>query len=78
MKTKYFSKTELILWFGSMLIISVSFFACGKSDYLSFVSSLIGVTSLIFNSKGNPLGPFLMIFFSILYGIISYTFFILR
>lgn len=74
MKQKYFSKTELTLWFGSMIIITVSFFACGKSDYLSFAASLLGVTSLIFNAKGNPLGPFLMIFFSIIYGIISYTF----
>lgn len=74
MKQKYFSKAELALWFGSMIIIAASFFACGKSDYLSFAASLIGVTSLIFNSKGNPLGPLLMIFFSIIYGIISYAF----
>jgi len=37
-------------------------------------ASLIGVTSLIFNAKGNPLGQLLMIIFSLLYGIISYTF----
>ncbi|MBO5020441.1 MAG: nicotinamide mononucleotide transporter, partial [Clostridia bacterium] len=30
--------------------------------------------SLIFNAKGNPFGQFLMIIFSLLYGIISYTF----
>jgi hypothetical protein len=36
---------------------------------------LIGVTSLIFNAKGNILGQFLMVIFSLLYGIISVTFF---
>ena len=28
----------------------------------------------IFNAKGNPIGQFLMVVFSLLYGIISYTF----
>lgn len=36
------------------------------------IASLIGVTSLIFNAKGNPIGQALMIVFSLLYGIISY------
>lgn len=36
---------------------------------------MIGVTSLIFNAKGNPFGQLLMmIIFSLLYGIISYSF----
>ncbi|MEG1880530.1 MAG: nicotinamide riboside transporter PnuC, partial [Oscillospiraceae bacterium] len=43
-------------------------------NILTLTASLIGVTSLIFNAKGNPFGQFLMIIFSILYGIISYTF----
>ena len=38
------------------------------------MASLVGVTSLIFNAKGNPAGQFLMIVFSVLYGFISYTF----
>jgi nicotinamide mononucleotide transporter PnuC len=38
------------------------------------LASLIGVTSLIFNAKGNPFGQFLMVVFSLLYGIISFTF----
>ena len=36
-------------------------------------ASLIGVTSLIFNAKGNPFGQLLIVAFSVLYGIISYT-----
>ena len=37
-------------------------------------ASLIGVTSLIFCAKGNPFGQFLMILFSLLYGLISFSF----
>ena len=42
--------------------------------YMTLAASLIGVTSLIFNAKGNPLGQLLMIIFSLLYGVISYNF----
>ena len=45
-----------------------------RTNYLTLCASLIGVTSLIFNAKGNPFGQVLMIVFSLLYGIISYTF----
>ena len=41
---------------------------------MTLCASLIGVTSLIFNAKGNPIGQLLMVIFSLLYGIISYTF----
>ncbi|MBQ5841218.1 MAG: nicotinamide mononucleotide transporter, partial [Clostridia bacterium] len=43
-------------------------------SYLTLAASLIGVTSLIFAAKGNPISQVLMVIFSILYGIISYTF----
>lgn len=45
-----------------------------KENYITLAASLIGVTSLIFNAKGNPFGQLLMVIFSALYGIISYTF----
>ena len=72
--TNYFSKTELILWFGSVFLSLLSFFIFNGEDFLTLAASLIGVTSLIFNAKGNPAGQVLMIIFSILYGIISYSF----
>ncbi len=50
------------------------FFFFDRENYLTLVASLIGVTSLIFNAKGNPIGQVLMIVFSIIYGIISFTF----
>ena len=70
----YFSKIELILWSTSVIFIVLSFCVFDREGYLTLISSLIGVTSLIFNAKGNPIGQALMILFSLLYGIISYTF----
>ena len=61
----YFSKFEICLWTISVLTITVTFIIFNKTNYLSLVSSLIGVTALIFNAKGNPIGPFIMIIFSI-------------
>lgn len=70
----YFSKAELILWTSSVLLIVGSFCLFDRENYLTLSASLIGVTSLIFNAKGNPFGQLLMVLFSLLYGIISYSF----
>ena len=70
----YFSKLEITLWCSSIALILISFIAFDRSNYLTLIDSLIGVTSLIFNAKGNPFGQLLMEIFSVLYGIISYTF----
>ncbi len=70
----YFTNGEKILWGLSVFFIILSFGVFDKENYLTLTASLIGVTSLIFNAKGNPFGQFLMVVFSILYGIISYTF----
>lgn len=70
----YFTKTEIVLWCISVLLILVSFFVFDRENYLTLAASLIGVTSLIFNAKGNPFGQLLMVIFSVLYGIISYSF----
>ena len=69
----YFTKGEIALWCVSESLIVVSFFIFDRENYLTLAASLIGVTSLIFNAKGNPFGQFLMVIFSILYGIISFT-----
>lgn len=72
--TNYFTKIELTLWSASVLLILISFFIFDRTNHLSLAASLTGVTSLIFCAKGNPLGQLLMVIFSIMYGIISYTF----
>ena len=70
----YFTRNEVILWCLSAGFIVLSFFLFDRENYLTLAASLIGVTSLIFNAKGNPFGQALMIVFSVLYGVISYTF----
>lgn len=70
----YFSRGELLLWGCSVFVITASFCLLDGESYLTLCASLVGVTSLIFNAKGNPTGQALMIAFSLLYGIISYTF----
>ncbi len=72
--TQYFTKTEMILWSSSVTSIVLSFCLFDQESVLTLVASLVGVTSLIFNAKGNPFGQFLMIVFSVLYGIISFRF----
>lgn len=71
---RYFSRLEIALWSVSVLLIIVSFILFDRENHLTLLASLIGVTSLIFNAKGNPFGQLLMVVFSLLYGIISYTF----
>ena len=73
-RTRYFSKTEIMLWSFSVGSIVLSFLLFDRENYLTLLASLIGVTSLIFNAKGNPFGQLLMVVFSLLYGIISFRF----
>ncbi len=67
---KSLSKKEWALWLSSVALIVASFVVC-KSVSLVTVASLIGCSGLIFVSKGHVFGQFLMLAFSITYGIIS-------
>lgn len=71
---QYFTKAELLLWSISVLLIAASFLLFDRENFLTLAASMIGATSLIFNAKGNPFGQFLMVIFSVLYGIISWSF----
>ena len=70
----YFTRSEKLLWALSVSFILVSFCIFDRESYMTLCASLIGVTSLIFNAKGNPFGQLLAVVFSLLYGGISYTF----
>ena len=70
----YFTKGEIALWSSSVILIIVSFLIFDRANYMTLIASLIGVTSLIFCAKGNPIGQVLIIVFSLLYGAISYSF----
>ena len=69
-----FFKNRAYIVVNVCFFIVLSFCVFDREGYLTLIASLIGVTSLIFNAKGNPIGQALMILFSLLYGIISYTF----
>ena len=71
---KYFTMFEIGLWTISVVLILFSFFVFDRDNYLILIASIIGATFLIFNAKGNPIGQFLTVVFSMLYGIISYEF----
>lgn len=73
-KLRYFEGGELLLWGASTAMIVLSFLLFDRGNYLTLLASLVGVTSLIFCAKGNPFGQVLMILFSLLYGVISYSF----
>lgn len=70
----YFSRGEKALWLCSVALIAAAFLVFDRSNYIAAANSLIGVTSLIFIAKGNPIGQVLAIIFSMLYGYISYTY----
>lgn len=72
--TSRFTRGELMLWSISATLILLAFCLFDRESYLTLAASLIGVTSLIFNAKGDSTGQLLMVIFSLLYGIISYSF----
>lgn len=58
----YFSKGEWLLWSGSVALVLLSYWVFAGSSLLTLLASLIGVTSLIFNAKGNPFGQLLIVY----------------
>lgn len=68
----YFTKGEIALWSAAVLGIVGSFALFDGESYLTLTASLIGVTSLIFSAKGNPVGQALMVLFSLLYGFFAW------
>ncbi|WP_226313722.1 nicotinamide riboside transporter PnuC [Streptococcus dysgalactiae] len=54
-----------------MSAILISAFWFGEQASLALAASLIGVTSLIFSAKANPIGQGLVIIFSIIYAYLS-------
>lgn len=69
----YFTKEEKLLWILSALAIIFSF-AWGGGDMVTLIASLMGITSILFDAKGNPFGQILMVIFSLIYGVISYSY----
>lgn len=70
----YFTKCEWALWGTSVALIIISYAIFDRANPLTLTASIVGTTSLIFCAKGNPFAQVLVILFSFLYGIISFTF----
>ncbi|MCD8285969.1 MAG: nicotinamide riboside transporter PnuC [Clostridia bacterium] len=71
---KHLNKFDWTLWICSMAAVVASFFAVGSTDWLTLVTSVVGVTSLIFAAKGDFFGLILMLAFSIIYAVVSFFF----
>lgn len=70
--SKYFTPGEKALWCISVGVILLSYILFDGGNWYTPAASVLGVTSLIFNAKGNPIGQVLMIVFSLFYGWISW------
>lgn len=71
---KSIKPVEWTMWAVGTVVIIVSFFVFGNTQYHYLIGSLIGVSALVFTSKGNPIGQCLIIVFGVFYGIISFSF----
>lgn len=70
----YFTNGELLLLLFSLALIVLSFVLFKSKNYLTLAASVVGAVSLLLNAKGNPLGQLLSVIFSLMYGVISWSF----
>ena len=71
---RIFNKFDICLWTVSVVSIVLAFSLSSRHDYFTLVSSVVGVSSLMFIVKGNVVGQFLVVIFAVFYGIVSYFF----
>ena len=69
-----FSRTDWIVWIGSMTVLTITFIISGMGSPLALIVTLVGAADLIFIAKGNVLGQFLAVAFALLYGLISFQY----
>lgn len=68
----YFTLVEKIIWFSSIALIIACFCIFDRTNYFNLITSICGVTGLIFVAKANPLSKVFGVVFSILYAIVSF------
>lgn len=71
---KILNKFDICLWTVSVVTIILAFSLSPSRDYMTLVSAITGVSALVFISKGNVVGQFLVVIFAVLYGVVSYFF----
>ena len=70
----YFTLTEKVIWGVSFVLSVGAFVIFDRSGVVTMLASLVGVTAILFNAKGNPIGQVLMVVFAIVYSVISFSF----
>lgn len=65
-------RTDIIVWCISVLLIVISYFLSPDGGLMNSITSLLGVTAIIFVARGQVLGQVLLASFAVLYGIVSY------
>ncbi len=68
------TKFEWALWLSSLVVVSTSYLLSPDRDWLTLLTSLIGVTALIFVAKGYVIGQAFCVVFALAYGVISFYF----
>lgn len=68
---KRLNKTDRIIYITSLVVVTASFFLTKDFNILSLIASLVGVTGLIFVSKGDVFGQFVTVIFSVFYALVA-------
>lgn len=71
--TALLSPAEWLLWGFSVAAVLAAASLFGGMEPVEILASVVGVTSLVFNARGNPVGQALMLIFSIMYAVISFS-----
>ncbi len=69
---KIFNRKDIGIWVISVVVVTLSFLMGGGFQPLMLLTSLLGVTSLIFIAKGHYIGNVIIVVFSLLYGYLSF------
>lgn len=71
---KILSAKEKLFWLVSVILVVASNFLSPETSLLSIVTSIVGVTGVLYIAKGYVFGQFVAVVFCILYAIVSFTF----
>ncbi len=63
---------DIAVWGISVILIVISYFLSSSGSIPNTLTSILGVTALIFVAKGQVLGQILLAAFAVLYGIVSF------
>ncbi len=72
-KLNYFTTLEKFLWLTSVTVVILSFVIFQSFEIINCITTLLGITSLIFLAKGHVAGQIIIVIFSLLYAYISFT-----